>query len=88
MQVSLGWEGCCIKKMIKEIRELMHPASWSLIQTERIYPACKLEFFALKWAVMDRFHEYLYGGKFDVYTDNNPLAYILTSAKLDACGQR
>ena len=37
---------------------------------------------------MDRFHEYLYGGQFDVYTDNNPLTYILTSAKLDATGQR
>ena len=43
---------------------------------------------ALKLAVTDRFHEYLYGGKFDVFTDNNPLTYILTSAKLDACGQR
>ena len=37
---------------------------------------------------MDHFHEYLYGGRFDVYTDNNPLTYILSSAKLDACGQR
>ena len=36
---------------------------------------------------MVRFHEYLYGGQFDVYTDNNPLTYILTSAKLDATGQ-
>ena len=36
---------------------------------------------------MDRFHEYLYGGQFDVYTDNNPLTYILTLAKLDAMGQ-
>ena len=36
----------------------------------------------------DRFHEYLYGGQFDVYADNNPLTYILTSAKLDATGQR
>ena len=42
----------------------------------------------LKWAVTDRFHEYLYGGEFEVYTDNNPLTYILTSAKLDATGQR
>ena len=50
--------------------------------------AHKLEFLALKWAVMDRFHEYLYGGQFDVYTDNNPLTYILKSAKLDATGQR
>ena len=42
----------------------------------------------MKWAVTDRFHEYLYGGSFDVYMDNNPLTYILTSAKLDAIGQR
>ena len=42
----------------------------------------------LKWAVTDRFHEYLYREQFDVYTDNNPLTYILTSAKLDVTGQR
>ena len=63
-------------------------ASRSLSNTERNYPAHKLEFLALKWAVTDRFHEYLYGGQFDVYTDNNPLTYILTSAKFDATGQR
>ena len=63
-------------------------ASRSLSNTERNYPAHKLEFLALKWAVTDRFHEYLYGGQFDVYTDNNPLTYILTLAKLDATGQR
>ena len=43
---------------------------------------------ALKWAVTDRFHKYLYGGTFDVFTDNNPLTYILTTAKLDAMGHR
>ena len=57
-------------------------ASHSLSNTERNYLAHKLEFLVLKWAVMDRFHEYLYGGQFDVYTDKNPLTYILTSAKL------
>ena len=36
----------------------------------------------------DRFHKYLYGGTFDVFTDNNPLTYILTTAKLDAMGHR
>ena len=46
-----------------------------------------MEFLALIWAVTDQFHEYLYGGNFDVYTDNNPLMYILTSAKLDAVCQ-
>ena len=47
-----------------------------------------VEFLALKWSIMERFHEYLYGGHFEVYTDNNPLTYILTTAKLDATGQR
>ena len=55
-------------------------ASRTLNKSERNYLAYKLEFLALKWAVTDEFHEYLYGGNFDVYTDNNPLMYILTSA--------
>ena len=63
-------------------------ASRTLSKSERNYDAHKLEFLALKWSVTNRFHEYLYGGTFDVYTDNNPLTYILTSAKLDAIGQR
>ena len=36
------------------------------------------------WAIVKKFHEYLYGPAFDVYTDNNPLTYDLTMAKLDA----
>ena len=63
-------------------------ASRSLNKAERRYDAHKLEFLGLKWSVTDRFHEYLYGGEFEVYTDNNPLTYIMTSAKLDATGQR
>ena len=63
-------------------------ASRSLSKTEKNYSAHKLGFLALKWAVTERFHEYLYGGNFEVYTDNNPLTYVLTTAKLDATGQR
>ena len=59
-----------------------------LSKSEKNYDAHKLEFLALKWLVTERFHEYLYGGEFEVYTDNNPLTYILTTAKLDATGQR
>ena len=36
--------------------------------------------------VTDKFHEYLYWANFKVYTDN-PLTYMLTSAKLDGIGQ-
>ena len=63
-------------------------ASRTLSQPERNYDTHKLEFLALKWSITERFHEYLYGGHFEVYTDNNPLTYILTTAKLDAMGQR
>ena len=61
--------------------------SRSLNPAEKNYPVHKLEFLALKWDVTSRFHEYLYGGEFEVYTDNNPLIYVLTTAKLDATGQ-
>ena len=40
----------------------------------------------MKWAITEQFHEYLYGNHFVIYTDNNPLTYVLTSAKLDATG--
>ena len=56
--------------------------------SEQNYPAHKLEFLCLKWAVTDKFRDYLQGAKFAVRTDNNPLTYILTSARLDATGQR
>lgn len=56
--------------------------------SERNYPAHKLEFLALKWAVVDKLHNYLYGVTFKARMDNNPLTYILTSAKLDATGHR
>ena len=59
-------------------------ASRSLNKAESHYPAHKLEFLTLKWAVVEKFHEYLYGSTFNVYTDNNPLTYVLTTAKLDA----
>ena len=59
-------------------------ASRSLNKAESHYPAHKLEFLALKWAVVEKFHKYLYGSTFDVYTNNNLLTYVLTTTKLDA----
>ena len=49
----------------------------------------KLEFLALKWAITEHFRDYLYyAPSFVVYTDNNPLAYVTSSAKLNATGHR
>jgi len=63
-------------------------ASRSLNKSERNYPAHKLEFLCLKWAITEKFNDYLYGNTFEVVTDNNPLTYVLTSARLDATGHR
>lgn len=63
-------------------------ASRVLSRSEAKYPAHKLEFLALKWAVTEKFSDYLYGASFTVVTDSNPLTYILTSAKLDATSYR
>jgi transposase InsO family protein len=66
-------------------------ASRTLSEAEQNYHlhSGKLEFLALKWAITERFSDYLrYGPPFKVYTDNNPLTYVLTSAKLNAVGMR
>ncbi len=63
-------------------------ASRGLSKCESRYPAHKLEFLALKWAVTEKFQDYLYGNTFLAVTDSNPLTYILTSAKLDATSYR
>ena len=66
-------------------------ASRTLSEAEKNYNfhSGKLEFLALYWAVTERFSDYLrYGPGFVVYTDNNPLTYVLTSAKLNAVGLR
>ena len=66
-------------------------ASRTLSEAEKNYHwhSGKLEFLGLKWAVTDRFADYLrYGPPFKVFTDNNPLTYVLTTAKLNAVGQR
>ena len=62
--------------------------SRGLRNSEKLYPAHKLEFLCLKWAVVDKFKDYLYNNTFEVRTDNNPLTYVTTSAKLDATGHR
>ena len=52
---------------------------WSSEQSMCNYSSAKLELLALKWAVTEKFRDYLLGSKFTVYTENNPLAYVKES---------
>ena len=63
-------------------------ASHSLKSSENNYQAHKLEFLALNWAICEKFRDYLYGSKFEVLPENNPITNVLTTVKLDATGQR
>ena len=80
--------GAVLYQVHKGVEKVISYASRSLTQSETKYPVHKLEFLCLKWAITEQFHEYLYGNTFDVYTDNNPLTYVLMTAKLDAMGHR
>lgn len=49
----------------------------------------KLEFLAMKWAICELFWDYLYyAPSFVVYTDNNPVTYVHTTAKLNTTSHR
>ena len=63
-------------------------ASRGLSKTESNYPAHKREFLALKWALTEKFKDYVLGAKVTVFTDNNPLVYVTKSSSLDATSHR
>ena len=66
-----------------------HPVAYGsqvLTTHEKNYHSMKLEFLALKWAVMEHFKEYLLYQPFLVKTNNNPLTYIMSTPNLDATG--
>ena len=62
--------------------------SHSLTPSEKNYHSSELEFFVLKWSVMEHFKEYLVYSPFVVQTDNNPLTYMLMMHNLDTTGHR
>lgn len=90
VDASLSGLGAVLsQKQGSQVRPIAY-ASRGLRPTERNmtnYSSMKLEFLALKWAMAEKFREYLLGQKCVVYTDNNPLSH-LSSAKLGATEQR
>ena len=59
-------------------------ASRTLTAAEKNYylHSGKLEFLAMKWSLIEKFNDFLYYAP--VYSDCNPLSYVLSSAKLNA----
>ena len=62
--------------------------SGTLSAAGRNYCAYRREFLALKWSVTEKFHDYLYGRRFHILTDNNPLAHVITAPKLNPTDHR
>lgn len=72
------------RKVIDYASKRLRPSE----RNPRNYSSMKLGLLALKWAVTEKFRTYLLGSTFEVYTDNNPLKYLQTTAKLGALEQR
>ena len=64
--------GAVLAQVQSGLKRVIAYASRGLSPPETRYPAHKLEFLALKWAITDKFLDHLYGRKLSVLTDNNP----------------
>ena len=84
MLVSKGLKQCYHKKLADGWYHPVAYASWSLNAYGCNYHSMKQEFLALKWAIAEKFQEYLLWESFIVKTVNNPLTYIITKPNLDA----
>ena len=83
--------GAVLYQKHDNVNRVVSYASRTLNEAERKYHlhSGKLEFLGLKWAVCEKFADYLCTGeKFTVLTDNNPLTYVMSTAKLNATGYR
>ena len=81
--------GAILYQLHGEDYRVVSYASRTLSVAESRYHPTKLEFLALRWALTEAFHEYVaYANHFHVYTDNNPLVYLMQAEKLGAYGER
>ena len=89
LETDASKEGLGVMLSQKQSGGQYHPVAFgshSLTLVEKNYHSSKLEFLVLKWSVTEHFKEYLTYAPFVVWTDNNPLTYMLTMPNLDATG--
>ncbi|RUS74315.1 hypothetical protein EGW08_017924 [Elysia chlorotica] len=76
-------------QLVDGTEKIIAHASRALHKSEARSQTHKLDFLCLKWSICNKFKDYLWEApKFLVRSDNNPLIYVLTTAKLDATGHR
>ena len=80
-----GLSAVLLQKQEDRCYQTVAYASHGLKGGELRYHSSKLEFLALKWAIMEQFKEYLQYQPFKVKTDNNLLIWIQPT-NLDAVG--
>ena len=86
---SLGL-GAVLYQVQEDERKVISYASRTLRPNEKndaLYSSKRLEFLALKWAIVEKLSSYLQYSCFTVITDSNPLSYLKTS-KLTATETR
>ena len=71
VDASIDGLGAVLYQEQEGIERVIAYASRGLRTSEKHFPAHKLEFLCLKWAVVDKFHDYLYGVQFEVRTSSN-----------------
>ncbi|KAG1933960.1 retrotransposable element [Pimephales promelas] len=71
------------ERVIAYASRSLHPAE----RNDANYSSFKIELLALKWALCEKFKDYLWGAEVLVVTDNSPLVHLQT-AKLGAVEQR
>ena len=85
---AAGLGAILYQKQSKDTRVIAY-ASRTLKPSEKNYHSSKLEFLAMKWAITEKFRDYLgYADSFKVYTDNNPLLFVMGLNKPNATIQR
>ena len=90
LKMDTSKEGLGVVLSQKQADGHYHPVAYggqALRAHEKNYHSTKLEFLALKWAIMDHFKEYLLYQPFLVKTDNNPLTYIMATPNFNATDQ-
>ena len=84
VDASKGGLGYALNQQKQDQLRVIGYGSRTLASTEKRYHLSKLEHLALKWVVCDHFKPYVYYAKdCDVSSDNNPLLYSVSAAKLN-----